>query len=62
VQVLLLDGNDFRDLGEAVKAPGWLGRLTRLDLSNNRFAAVPAALAAASALRRLLMQGQEFAM
>jgi Leucine-rich repeat (LRR) protein len=53
MQILLLEGNNLRDLDAAGCHRGWLGQLTELDLSRNRFAAVPPVLAAATALRQL---------
>jgi hypothetical protein len=55
MQILLLEGNNLRDLDGAGSHRGWLGQLTELDLSRNCFTAMPAVLAAATALRQLRM-------
>ena len=59
MQILLLEGNNLRDLDGAGCHQGWLGQLTELDLSRNRFTAVPPVLAAATALRQLHMSHQQ---
>jgi hypothetical protein len=58
VQELVLHSNELRQVSVSAGNLPWLGRLTKLDLSNNWTTAVPPALAAATSLRWLRMRNR----